>query len=109
VIAQLHEAGGIASIAHPGPLGRDEWLPQFVDAGLDAIEAYHSDHDAVTTLRYREFADKVGIAVTGGSDFHADSAHGGRTVGCVSLPPAAFERLKALSAARRSGFSHRLA
>jgi predicted metal-dependent phosphoesterase TrpH len=103
VIGQLHEAGGIASIAHPGPLGRDEWLPQFVDAGLDAIEAYHSDHDAVTTLRYREFADKVGIAVTGGSDFHADSSHGGRTVGCVSLPRAAFERLKALSAARRSG------
>jgi predicted metal-dependent phosphoesterase TrpH len=103
VIAHLHEAGGIASIAHPGPLGRDAWLPQFVDAGLDAIEAYHSDHDPQTTSRYVAFADKAGIAVTGGSDFHADSSHGGRAVGCVSLPRHAFERLKAIASGGRSG------
>jgi len=102
VIAELHRAGALASIAHPGLLGRDEWLPQFVDAGLDAIEAYHSDHDAPTTSRYLAFAKKVGIAVTGGSDFHGDSSHGGRTLGCVSLPRDAFDRLKALSATRRS-------
>jgi predicted metal-dependent phosphoesterase TrpH len=102
VIAELHQAGAIASIAHPGLLGRDAWLPQFVDAGLDAIEAYHSDHDAPTTSRYLSFAKKVGIAVTGGSDYHGDSSHGGRTLGCVSLPADAFERLKELSATRRS-------
>jgi predicted metal-dependent phosphoesterase TrpH len=102
VIARVHEAGGIASIAHPGPLGHDEWLPQFVDAGLDAIEAYHSDHDGPTTARYLAFADRAGIAVTGGSDFHGDSSHGGRTLGCVSLPQDAFERLKALAATRQS-------
>ena len=97
VIAQVHEAGGIASIAHPGPLGRDEWLPQFVDAGLDAIEAYHSDHDASTTSRYLAFADRLRHRGTGGSDYHGDSSHGGRTLGCVSLPRDAFERLKALA------------
>ncbi len=93
VIAQVRAAGGIVSIAHPGPLGRDEWLPDFVDAGLDAIEAYHSEHDGPTTSRYLSFADKVGIAVTGGSDYHGDREHGGRSIGSVSLPRKAYERL----------------
>jgi len=101
VIAQVREAGGIASIAHPGPLRHDEWLPAFVDAGLDAIEAYHSQHDAATTSRYVAFADKVGIAVTGGSDYHGDASHG--ALGGVTLPRDAFERIKALAATRRSG------
>ncbi|MEP7309537.1 MAG: PHP domain-containing protein [Acidobacteriota bacterium] len=101
VIAQLREAGGIASIAHPGLLEHDEWLPTFVDAGLDAIEAYHSEHDATTTSRYVSFADKAGIAVTGGSDYHGDASHG--ALGDVTLPRDAFERIKALAATRRSG------
>jgi hypothetical protein len=101
VIAQVRAAGGIASIAHPGPLGHDDWLPDFVDAGLDAIEAYHSEHDGPATARYLAFADKVGIAVTGGSDYHGDTSHG--SLGGVSLPPEAFEKLRALAAVRRSG------
>lgn len=95
VIAHIHDAGGKASIAHPGLVGRDVWLPEFVDAGLDAIEAYHSDHDELTTSRYVRMADQLGVAVTGGSDFHADASHGGRTVGCVSLPRDAYEKFKA--------------
>lgn len=96
VIAHIHAAGGKASIAHPGLVGRDMWLPQLVDAGLDAFEAYHSDHDELTTARYVTMAEKCGVAVTGGSDFHADASHGGRTVGCVSLPREAYERFKKL-------------
>ena len=36
VIAQIHDAGGIASLAHPGLLRRDEWIAGFASAGLDA-------------------------------------------------------------------------
>src|SRR5262249_5958496 len=43
VIAHIHAAGGLASMAHPGLLRRDEWIASLVDAGLDAIEAYHTD------------------------------------------------------------------
>jgi predicted metal-dependent phosphoesterase TrpH len=32
VIARIHDAGGLASLAHPGLLGRDEWIPLFVNA-----------------------------------------------------------------------------
>ncbi len=45
-IAVIREAGGIASLAHPGTNNRDDLVPALVEAGLTAIEAYHSAHDA---------------------------------------------------------------
>ena len=93
VIARIHATGGLASVAHPGPLGRDEWLPGLVDAGLDAVEAYHTDHDPAATARYLALADRLGIAVTGGSDYHADPSHGA-ALGGVTLPRDAYEKLK---------------
>lgn len=100
VFARIHDAGGLASVAHPGPLGHDEWLRDFADAGVDAIEAYHSEHDAVMTARYLAAAAEFNLAVTGGSDYHADEKHGA-SPGSVSLPRAAYERLKALRARLR--------
>ena len=64
VFARIHEAGGIASLAHPALVGRDEWIPAFAAAGLDALEAYHSDHDAAATARYLALADRLGLAVS---------------------------------------------
>lgn len=95
VIARLHEAGGLVSLAHPGLTAVDEWIPEFVDAGLDALEAYHSRHDAATTHRYLQMAARLDVLVTGGSDFHGDPSHGPQAPGAVALPPAAFDRLLA--------------
>lgn len=96
VIARIHDAQGIASIAHPGPLGRDEWLPAFAGAGLDALEAYHTDHDADATVHYLGLAARLDLAVTGGSDYHGDESHGGAGPGSVSLPHDAYDRLARL-------------
>src|SRR5262249_8387768 len=52
VIQRIHEAGGVASLAHPGLLRRDEWIPSLGEAGLDAIEAYYTEHDDDQTRRY---------------------------------------------------------
>jgi predicted metal-dependent phosphoesterase TrpH len=104
VITRIHEAGGLASVAHPGLLEHDEWLPSLVDAGLDAIEAYHSEHTGEMTARYLSLAAELGVAVSGGSDYHADDVHGGTSLGEVSLPKQAYARLVAL-AGRRSGMS----
>jgi predicted metal-dependent phosphoesterase TrpH len=93
VFARIHEAGGVASIAHPGLLGHDEWIPDFLAAGLDAIEAYHTKHDAERTRHYVELAARLGLAVSGGSDYHADETHGAVTPGSVSLPREAFDAL----------------
>ena len=68
----MPRAGGIASLAHPGLLGLDEQIPAFAAAGLAAIEARHRDHDAAAEARYRALASALGLAVSGGSDFHGE-------------------------------------
>ena len=110
VFEHLHAAGGIASLAHPGLTRCDEHIPGFVEAGLDAIEVYHTKHDEEATERYRVLADRLGVAVTGGSDYHGDQAHGAAALGDAELPAEAFERLasigrRATSRATASGSS----
>ncbi|HLH19832.1 MAG TPA: PHP domain-containing protein [Bryobacteraceae bacterium] len=72
-VGRIREAGGVASLAHPVRI-RDcdisELLPGLCAAGLNAIEAYHSDHSPEETALYLALARKHGLLVTGGSDFH---------------------------------------
>ena len=96
VFASIHDAGGVASLAHPALVGHDEWIPAFAAAGLDALEAYHSDHDAAATARYLALADRLGLAVSGGSDYHGDESHGPGGPGSVALPRDCFDRLKSI-------------
>jgi predicted metal-dependent phosphoesterase TrpH len=103
VIAIIHEAGGLASLAHPGVTRRDERLAEWAAGGLDALEAYHSDHSDAEVTLYLERAQALGLLVTGGSDFHGDDPMSHRTrrrvVGGMTLPAEAWEALSA----RRSG------
>ncbi len=92
VIEIIHLAGGMASIAHPGKTRIDARLASLRDAGLDALEAFHSDHDPATVARYTRLADDLGLLVTGGSDFHGDPGHG-LMPGSVTLPAPHWERL----------------
>jgi predicted metal-dependent phosphoesterase TrpH len=70
----IRGAGGIASLAHPARVRGDvpSLLPGLCNAGLNAIEAYHSDHTPAETELYLELAGKYGLMVTGGSDFHGE-------------------------------------
>ena len=105
VMAQIHDAGGVASLAHPGLLRRDDWIAGFASSGLDAVEAYHTNHDEEATGRYRSLAHRLGLGLSGGSDYHADESHGSADPGSVSLPPDAFDQLRdrATSRATASG------
>ena len=102
VFEEIHAAGGIASYAHPGLIRRDDLIPGFVTAGLDAIEAHHSKHTPDDTARYLAFASRFGLAVSGGSDFHGDPSHDAGGPGSVSLAPELFQALKGRSATRRA-------
>ena len=94
VAAIVRAAGGVASLAHPALMNRDESIPEFVAAGLPAIEVWHSDHDAAATARYEATARRLGLGMSGGSDFHADHSHHASGFGTVTLPLHAFEELE---------------
>jgi predicted metal-dependent phosphoesterase TrpH len=93
VIPIVHAAGGVVSIAHPGRTQIDDQLTRLRDAGLDALEVFHSDHDEATTARYAALAAELGLLVTGGSDFH-DPGSAVRP-GSVTLPWQHWDRLRA--------------
>ncbi len=75
-IQLLHQAGGIAVMAHPGLVAlNDHALAARIEAlareaGLDGIEAYYSQHSPAQTAGFLALAERLGLVVTGGSDFH---------------------------------------
>ncbi|MCL1950277.1 MAG: PHP domain-containing protein [Turicibacter sp.] len=62
--------GGIAVLAHPGQLESYASIGQLVDAGLDGIELNHEDHTEEDHELVRKYAEKYGLFVTGGTDYH---------------------------------------
>ena len=86
VVRLVRRSGGLPVLAHPGLLRRDELIPELAEAGLGAVEAYHSDHDPRAQARYLQVAEQHGLAVSGGSDFHGDDHPRARCFGRVGLP-----------------------
>lgn len=94
VIGLIARAGGIASLAHPGLIENDALIPRLAARGMAAIEVTHTDHDADTEARYRVMAGRLGLAMSGGSDFHGDTGYRADTLGVVTLPAVDFATLK---------------
>lgn len=93
VVALITRAGGVASLAHPGKSHRDHLIAGLADAGLQAIEVYHPDHDPIDTARYRQIAATLGLLVTGGSDFHGVGSTREKAFGHIHLPAGEYARL----------------
>ncbi len=73
----LHDAGGIAVLAHPGltkwsePASLEKRLQGLRDdAGLDGVEAFYNKHSTDQCRAYAVIAERLGLLMTGGSDFH---------------------------------------
>ena len=70
----IHEAGGVAVLAHPGagPSLREK-LEELEEAGLDGIEVHYPGHSAEQEAYWLDAARKLDLVVTGGSDFHGEA------------------------------------
>ena len=107
IVDAIHQAGGVASMAHPAVTRRDELIGPLVDSGMDAIEVYHSDHTPEDQQQYQLIAHRYGVLVSGGSDFHGEDPvmNPNRTrravLGVVSLPPEAFAALERQASSRK--------
>lgn len=74
----IHEAGGTAILAHPClyKMKRKEieaMVREMTAAGLDGIEAVYSCSQGSDEKDYREMADRYGLTISGGSDFHGSN------------------------------------
>jgi predicted metal-dependent phosphoesterase TrpH len=84
-IAMVHEAGGLAVLAHPGPGGTRERIEPLVALGLDGVEVKHPSHSPQDVARLRACVDQLGLIPSGGSDWHG-AADGPRTIGMMHVP-----------------------
>lgn len=71
-IGWIQEAGGKAILAHPGIYHDDALVEAIVHQGLDGIEVYHSDHTPEDEAKYLSLAQRSGLLITAGSDFHGE-------------------------------------
>lgn len=92
-VALIRGAGGVPVLAHPGVTRADSAIPELVEAGLGGLEAYHAEHTRSDRDRYANLAASMGLAVSGGSDFHGP---GTKTcaLGSGGCPDAAVEELR---------------
>ena len=94
----IHQAGGLAVMAHPGLNHNDDIIPELVDVGLDGIECFHTKHSTSMSEHYLEIAEKHDLLVTGGSDCHG-YRKGRPLIGTVRLP---YDHIERLHAARKA-------
>lgn len=92
-IAEIHAAGGLAVLAHPGMYDRDAQIPAWVEAGLDGIEVIHPHHREADVARYGRIARAHGLMQTGSSDYHGPAVKAGQQLGACWVERAWVEAL----------------
>jgi hypothetical protein len=95
-------AGGVPVMAHPGQSKHDEIIPSLVEAGLQGLEAFHTDHSSVQRKHYVRLAKKLGLIATGGSDYHGPGMMKNIEIGNAVVGMDVVERLKELSESNRT-------
>jgi len=91
-------SGGLPVLAHPFTVKDPErWVAILKRAGMVGIEAYYKDNTPENTAATLEMADRFGLIVTGGTDFHGIENAGEVMIGGVDVPVAAVRRLIAMA------------
>ncbi|GLW29484.1 phosphatase [Actinoplanes regularis] len=97
-VAAVRAAGGVVVFAHPratkrGRVVPDELIAELAEAGLFGLEADHEDHSPAERAEIRELADRLGLVVTGSSDFHG--THKTVRLGAFQTAPEVYDKIAA--------------
>ncbi len=102
-VALVAAAGGVSVLAHPfaqrrGWLIPEDLIGELAQAGLAGVEVAHPDHGEGERLVLAGLADRLGLAVTGGSDDHGELT--GDRIGTETTSETDFDRLLASATGR---------
>ncbi|MDI7261775.1 MAG: PHP domain-containing protein [Thermodesulfobacteriota bacterium] len=101
----INETGGVAVLGHPNTLGLNGYseleglILQLLKEGLKGIEVYYPEHSPAEIAQYKGLAEKYGLVITGGTDYHGIEKNGleiGVGKGEMKLPYSMVETLKTL-------------
>lgn len=101
VIGVVHDAGGVAILAHPASTRvGEEQIRELAALGLDGFEIQHPKHSSSARRKLTALIDKLGLLPSGGSDFHGPGS--GRTLlGAHAVPMSTMEALREASVTYR--------
>jgi predicted metal-dependent phosphoesterase TrpH len=95
-VEAIHDSGGIAVIAHPGESETTEVLAQeLMNYGLRGLEAYHRSHSPALIEHHCTLAERLGLIVTGGTDFHGTTDAYAKSLNRLHIPPSLYRELHA--------------
>ena len=91
----IYDSGGIPVIAHPHDIDIAESLiKELMTCGLRGVEAYHRKHSPACVEYFSSIAEKLGLIVTGGSDFHTPNIMNGQIIlGKNFIPEWVYDKL----------------
>ncbi len=92
-IGLIHEAGGVAVLAHPAIDRTLDSLDELLGHGLDGIEVYHPSGNTEVIGRALDMAQRHELLVTGGSDYHGYYGEYDVPMGCPDLGRGDLEEL----------------
>lgn len=96
-IRLIKNAGGVAVLAHPYTISNQGLVTKIINDGIDGLEVYYPERDGSQQEHYKTIAEKHGLLLTGGSDFHGElKKH--ISIGIVKIPYILVEKLKAARA-----------
>lgn len=101
-IELIAKCGGISFLAHPHltKLSDDElveFLEELKSCGLSGLEGYYTDYTPKMQEKYQSMAEKLGLMISGGTDFHAKMKPHisiGTGLGNMKIPYSVLENIK---------------
>lgn len=95
-VEAIYESGGIAVIAHPGDMPIiEELATDLINYGLRGLEAYHRSHSPGEIQFHCSLAERLGLIVTGGTDFHGVPENYPNSLSRLHVPDYVLDELKA--------------
>ena len=107
VIDIIHNAGGFALIAHPGKLTNAAFIYDIIEMGIDGLEVWHPDHYPAEVDNFIAIAQKHGLYLTAGSDYHGDNERN-NVLDMVPASPLVLESIHSLYMAYKCRLKERL-
>jgi predicted metal-dependent phosphoesterase TrpH len=90
----IRSAGGIAVLAHPRVYDNFDLLIELAENEMiDGVEVWHCSNKDGDEQRLLEIAEKYGLIITGGSDFHGFYNHYPRSMGHFTTPAESVNRI----------------
>lgn len=101
VITEIHGAGGIAVLAHPGKYNNFDEIEKYVALGLDGVEVWSPFNTEEQTQMLVQLCKKEKLLLTGGSDFHGTYGEKTVTLGAYATPKEHLDKLMGYKAKKK--------